>query len=330
MAKMFYTIEEAAKRLGKSEEEVQQMASSGQIQEFRDRDKLVFKTDQIDLLADDEIDIDLGVESDEHDPADFSSMIPLADSSGGDGLGSMADDTSLGESTLRDTSSTEASLGESAGDTGPLGFDDPLTGTGTGGAIGGSGLLSGSGLDSGDSRERTGVGIFDADELEDADPAAMTQMADSGSGFELDALGGSGSGLMDLTRESDDTSLGAEFLEEVIPGDGDAPQEAAQAGALFEGEIGADADSQAVGVASMSMVAAEKIDGPSSGFIGGLSLGAGLCMLAAIAVLILAVLEAPVDPLIDLLASNLMITLGAMAGATLGLGGIGWFAGKRG
>ena len=29
---------------------------------------------------------------------------------------------------------------------------------------------------------------------------------------------GSGSGLLDLTRESDDTSLGAELLDEIYPG----------------------------------------------------------------------------------------------------------------
>ena len=49
MAKMFYTLEEVCEKLGKSEEEVKNMASSGQLQEFRDRDKLMFKVDQIDL-----------------------------------------------------------------------------------------------------------------------------------------------------------------------------------------------------------------------------------------------------------------------------------------
>jgi hypothetical protein len=33
----------------------------------------------------------------------------------------------------------------------------------------------------------------------------------------LDGVG-SGSGLLDLTRESDDTSLGAELLDEIAPG----------------------------------------------------------------------------------------------------------------
>lgn len=53
MAKMFYTLEEAATKLGMSETEVQSLAESGQLQEFRDRDKLMFKVDQVDLLAGD-------------------------------------------------------------------------------------------------------------------------------------------------------------------------------------------------------------------------------------------------------------------------------------
>ena len=59
-----------------------------------------------------------------------------------------------------------------------------------------------------------GVSIFDDEdlEIEAADPMAKTQIAPSladqlaGDGI------GSGSGLLDLTRESDDTSLGAEVL----------------------------------------------------------------------------------------------------------------------
>lgn len=53
MAKMFYTLEEAAAKLGMSESEVQSLAESGQLQEFRDRDRLMFKVEQVDLLAGD-------------------------------------------------------------------------------------------------------------------------------------------------------------------------------------------------------------------------------------------------------------------------------------
>ena len=51
MEKMFYTLEEAAAKLGRSTDDVRDMAKSGQLQEFRDRDKLMFKREQVDLLS---------------------------------------------------------------------------------------------------------------------------------------------------------------------------------------------------------------------------------------------------------------------------------------
>ncbi len=57
MAKMFYSLEEAATKLGMDTAEVQSLAESGQLQEFRDRDKLMFKVEQVDLLAGDDDDI---------------------------------------------------------------------------------------------------------------------------------------------------------------------------------------------------------------------------------------------------------------------------------
>ena len=71
MAKMFYSLEEAAKRLGKSPDEVKAMAGKGVLTEFRDGDRLIFKVDQVDLLAPDS-------EGD-----DAINMIPLADSTSG-------------------------------------------------------------------------------------------------------------------------------------------------------------------------------------------------------------------------------------------------------
>jgi len=64
-----------------------------------------------------------------------------------------------------------------------------------------------------------GINILDdSDELELADPLAQTQIApEFDDQVHLDS-GSSGSGLLDLTREADDTSLGAELLEEIYPG----------------------------------------------------------------------------------------------------------------
>ncbi len=57
MAKMFYTLEEVCQKLDKTEEELKAMVASGQIQEFRDRDKLMFKVEPIDLLASSDDDV---------------------------------------------------------------------------------------------------------------------------------------------------------------------------------------------------------------------------------------------------------------------------------
>jgi len=353
MAKMFYTLDEAAERLKKSPDEVREMAQKGQIQEFRDRDRLMFKTDQIDLLAADE-------EHGSGDDADLSSMIPLADS--GMGLG----DSTLGESGagtssagMGESESGGADLGESesigdSGDSGDTG-DSAESGSGVGGLLGesgemgGSGLLGGSGsglgsdpfADSGsadesaggeDKKERTGVGIFDADELEDVDPSEMTVMSGSGSGMGIDNLG-SGSGLMDLTRESDDTSLGADFLEELTPGEeggAEAGSPAAAEGGLFEGEDEAPVGAGAGGAPGVAYAMAEPYDGAGSGLVGGLSLGVAITLALALAIVVLSMLGAPDMGLMELVTTNFNYVVIGVAALTAVLGILGWLIGRRG
>ena len=62
-----------------------------------------------------------------------------------------------------------------------------------------------------------GISIFDEEdlEIEPADPLAKTQIAPSMEDQIAIEGVGSGSGLLDLTRESDDTSLGAEVLDHI-------------------------------------------------------------------------------------------------------------------
>ncbi len=62
-----------------------------------------------------------------------------------------------------------------------------------------------------------GVSVFDEEEVSDDDPMAKTVLTGTAGGTGLEGVG-SGSGLLDLTRESDDTSLGAELLDEIYPG----------------------------------------------------------------------------------------------------------------
>ena len=51
MAKMFYKLSEAAEKLGVDEQVVRDMAARGELQQFRDRDELMFKRDQVDAKA---------------------------------------------------------------------------------------------------------------------------------------------------------------------------------------------------------------------------------------------------------------------------------------
>lgn len=64
---------------------------------------------------------------------------------------------------------------------------------------------------------KAGISVFDDDEIEiETDPMGETQI--SGGVGDFDAVG-SGSGLLDLTQESDDTSLGNELLDVISPTD---------------------------------------------------------------------------------------------------------------
>lgn len=259
MAKMFYTLDEAAARLKKSAEEVTRMAASGQIQEFRDRDKLMFKKEQIDLLAGDE----------EVEP------IGLADS---------AENKAIEDK-------EESVLG----------------------------LM--------DSKESTGISIFDSDDLEKADPSAATQVSDSISpaGFSLDPHA-SGSGLLDLTREADDTSLGAVLDDIKYPGEEDAAAASGGASGLFASP----AAEAGAGAGALVMPATiEYYDGAGSGLAVGLSIGALISLMLSTLVLFTALVgDQTVAGIARTLADNLWMYVGIFGGVTIVSGFIGWFVGK--
>ncbi len=292
MAKMFYTLEEAADRLKKSTDEVKEMASKGQIQEFRDRDKLMFKVEQIDLLAgDDEPDMTL-------DLAD-SGAIPLADSG-------MASGIDL-----------------SASGTGGYSLADSTAG-GKGGEL------------KENPKERSGVSVFDVDDLDTADPSAVTQVTD-GNGLDAAALEtvGSGSGLMDMTRESDDTSLGAAaLLEDLYSSEDAGAGETIGASGLFEA-TGAESDSP-TGAGSLAsvgggiaMIAAEPYDGAGSGLVGGLALGTVAALGVAMLVAMLGVMGGGDGALMGQISGNLMAVVGGVAGVTVIAAVVGLVLGKR-
>ena len=251
MAKMFYTLEEAKATLGKSEDEIKQFAREGRLREFRDGPRLMFKADQVEQLR-----AELGAGGDTVDlgVSDSGGMIGLVDTTGasgtsitlaeadtgaGTGAGmSLKDDTSMDlgpsgslggvPSPTRGSGSGSLSGGLSSSALGAssTGTSIPLAGstagsTGIGLTPGGTASgVSASGLSgSMAGRSRGGINVFGTDDVGFADPSAQTAIsaraANEGTGVNLETVG-SGSGLLDLTRESDDTSLGA-VLDEIGP-----------------------------------------------------------------------------------------------------------------
>jgi hypothetical protein len=278
--KMFYTAEEAAAKLGKSVEDLMAMAKRGEIQEFKQGDKVQFKVEQVNLLA--SADEKLG---------EFS--LDLEESKGGSGI-DLAD-SFVPSSSPKAPPSPPPSQGRPAS------------------------LM--------DSSEETGISAFEA--------SRFGQKATSESGASLEAAG-SGSGLLDLTRESEDTQLGADLIAQTFDDDSSV-EPIANASGLFEA-AGAESGGNAVvgtvapmagmsaGMAMMPMVA-EPYDGKWSGLAGGLMIGSAAAM---ILVGIFAATMAMGTPasLATSFAENLPIWGGGLLGAVLVSGGVGFFIGK--
>jgi len=267
---MFYTAEEVAEKLDKSVEEVLEMAKKGQIQEFRDRDKVMFKVDQIDLLT-----------GEESEPS-----IPLALDDSGESFAPTTPDS-----------------GEEA--------SEPLDLSGTGMTV----------MDSGASGSAIG--------LEDSGSNASR-------GFD-EPTEGETSGLLDLTRESEETSLGAELLEEVYSSEDDNVELPAASSGLFqpvEGESGGPAIiASAAGAAPTpfapmaATTAVEQLEPGWSGLAAGLMLGALLGVLAA-GLVVVAVAAGGASGLASTFTGNLWAWLGGLVGAVLVCGVAGFFIGR--
>lgn len=192
MAKMFYTLEEAKTALGIGEDEIKQLTRDGKLREFRDGPRLMFKADQVEALK---AEIAPGHGDQINLASDTGLSFGLAES------GKVAADSS-GTRTPTEDPGLAIDLGLS-GSVG--GVPSPARGSG----------LSGSGLSNQSSK--SGVNVFGSDEMPAVDPAAQTEIsAAMHDQISLESVG-SGSGLLDLTRESDDTSLGAELLDEIAP-----------------------------------------------------------------------------------------------------------------
>jgi len=190
MAKMFYSMDEVQDKLGRSTEDIRGLVQDGILREFWDGPKLMFKVDEVDNL-------------------DISSLPPASEISDKE----PPPPADIGKDTETAPSDTGSQF-----DLTPMDTDS------------GFGLVAG---DSGDqinledtaesaSKDDTVVTNYGENALDQSGSAlgAEDPLAQGIPDFE-DQIGleadGSGSGLLDLSREADDTSLGAELLDEIYP-----------------------------------------------------------------------------------------------------------------
>ena len=298
MAKMFYTAEEAAQKLGLSGDQLKEMVSSNKLREFRDGARVMFKVDQVDKLAGDK-------------------------GKGGSTMGGVG----LSDSGIALAGDSHASDVISLSDTGtqtPSAKDDTVV----------TGLA--------DTGTQPGKQVFESGEIKSSDTGAQTRIQ-SAIDDQLSLEGvGSGSGLLDLTRESDDTSLGAELLDEIYPGSGDyQPGDSgiASASGIFEQSTSSSGESSGPsGLEHMTTTTTtsvpmteyvEAVD-PAAGAFGGLAFASVFILLAT--ALIALTLFAGFSPgwveWITSSTSSLAIFAVALIVVSFLFAGLGFFTGK--
>ena len=199
MAQEFYSSEEAQQKLGMTEPDLRNLVVEGKLREFRQQGKALYRREDVDALAG-AAPAGTGVSEElTLEPAEG----PADAEPGGPGGGM---DLTGGDllSLAEDEEESKPSEGEGAKK------DDTVI-------------------------TSIGVNVFEGEGLElEADPAAKTVLTDEDSAALVPDSGGSGSGLLDLTRESDDTSLGAELLDEIYPSEGEGAGDSTKAALLQE------------------------------------------------------------------------------------------------
>lgn len=203
MAGMFYSIQEAAKKLGMTEEQVKALVSSGRLREFRDGSNVLFKIDEVEaLMSDTSIKGKSAPEAAEDEEEEIALKTedekkPVA------GKDLLSADTAITKEGLN-------VLGET--DSGYKLADDTKAETKSG----------------------SGAGEASLEAIEED--------------VSLDTFG-SGSGLLDLSLQADDTSLGG-ILDEIYTGEGGESPGGEAAAKKTAGEKGQAAEGVAAGTGS--------------------------------------------------------------------------------
>jgi len=231
MAGMFYSIQEVSEKLGRSEDEIKELVKQGRLREFRDGTNLLFKIDEVEaLLADTTF---MGAKPAEVPEA--AEPVPAAEPEAVSEPQPAAEPAADEEITLApeeelevvDSGAAEPELAES--DT----------------ALAGEGINV---LGETDTEYKLADDSMAETKSGSAEAAALEAIEED---VNLDTFG-SGSGLLDLSLQADDTSLGG-ILDEIYTSEGEQGAEAGEAAS--EEQVAAEAeqmisDESAVAVAA--------------------------------------------------------------------------------
>ncbi|MFP4053700.1 MAG: helix-turn-helix domain-containing protein [Phycisphaerae bacterium] len=255
MAKMYYSEEEAAQKLGVSPEGLQNLVSSGKLRVYQDGPRKMYKATEVEALTGggEEEEIELA-------PVDDSDALTL------------------------DAADEEAAA--------PAGKEDTVI-------------------------TAEGISIFDDEdlEIEAADPMAKTQIAPSlEDQMALEGVG-SGSGLLDLTRESDDTSLGAEVLDNI------------DVDSVVESSIPEPEPYQPAGQPMMGEPQVVEAPDPTAGLFGGFAV-ATMLLMVLVGMAAMAAMMGVVPGFVADMKANMTMVVGGAAVVMLIVGVIGYFVGK--
>ncbi len=191
MAGMFYSLQEVIEKLNKTEEEIKQIVRQGKLREFRDGPNLLFKVDEVETLMSD------------------TGIMAVEEVSAGTEQQAQEEEISLAS----ETTETPA-------------VADELTDADTIMAAEESDILGETDRGQQLKDDTMGEAKLTPDEaaLASAGEASLEEIEEDVS---LDTFG-SGSGLLDLSLQADDTSLGG-ILDEIYTPEGEQPAEAGSA-----------------------------------------------------------------------------------------------------
>ena len=297
--KMYYSEDEAAAKLGCNVDDLGAYVTEEKIRVFKDGVRNMYNADEVDALAG-----ELGLGGGEDDL-----VLTPSDSA-------LDDEITLGIA----GEETDAAMGDEGVALIPQGDSGmPIDAVNIGDE---SSAPSEPGKDDTAIAVEEGGSIFETGdfEMESADAMAQTQVPSTlEDQIAIEGVG-SGSGLLDLTRESDDTSLGAEILEH-IDADGDETPE------LIE-------DSLTSGLSGLSQASApapepafvEEID-PTAGLFGGLAVGCAVIGIIVTALALASMLQFEPSFLVWLSQNPLAVVAAGIG--VIGLAGLlGFLAGK--